>query len=94
MRYWREPQKTWMLNMLLALHLVRPSFVTDTLVKYFNERRFAVLLVDARGSGASGGHRALEFSPAEGTPRWAVYREAQSAAFLELPTKHYGNSAR
>jgi hypothetical protein len=64
-RYWREPQKTRMLNMLLALHLARPSFVTDPQVKYFNERRFAVLLVDARGSGASGGHRALEFSPAE-----------------------------
>jgi hypothetical protein len=45
-RYWREPQKTCMLKML-ALHLVRSSLVTDPQVKYFNERRFAVLLVDA-----------------------------------------------
>jgi uncharacterized protein len=64
-RYWREPQKTWMLKMLLGLHLVRSPFLTDQQVKYFNQRRFAVLLVDARGSGASGGHRALEYSPAE-----------------------------
>jgi predicted acyl esterase len=49
-RYWREPQKTWMLKMLLALRLVRSSLVTDSQVKYFNERRLAVLLVDARGS--------------------------------------------
>jgi hypothetical protein len=30
-----------------APHLVRSSLVTDPQVKYFNERRFAVLLVDA-----------------------------------------------
>jgi putative CocE/NonD family hydrolase len=64
-RYWREPQKSWMLKMLLGLHLVHSHLLMDQQVKYFNERRFAVLLVDARGSGASGGHRALEFSPAE-----------------------------
>ena len=32
---------------------------------YFNQRHFAVLLVDARGSGASGGHRVMEYSPTE-----------------------------
>jgi putative CocE/NonD family hydrolase len=64
-RYWREPQKSWMLKMLLGLHLVHSDLVMDPQVKYFNQRRFAVLLVDARGSGASGGHRALEYSPAE-----------------------------
>jgi putative CocE/NonD family hydrolase len=64
-RYWREPEKSWMLKALLSLHLVRSQLLTDPQVKYFNERRFAVLLVDARGTGASGGHRALEYSPAE-----------------------------
>jgi putative CocE/NonD family hydrolase len=64
-RYWREPQTTWMLKTLTSLHIVRSSFLTAPDVKYFNQRRFAVLLVDARGTGASGGHRAVEFSPAE-----------------------------
>ena len=64
-RYWREPQKSWMLKMLLGLHLVHSDLLVDPQVKYFNKRHFAVLLVDARGSGASGGHRALEYSPAE-----------------------------
>jgi putative CocE/NonD family hydrolase len=32
---------------------------------YFNQRHFAVLAVDARGSGASGGNRTMEWSPAE-----------------------------
>jgi len=64
-RYWREPQKSGMLKMLLGLHLVPSHLLMDQQVKYFNARHFAVLLVDARGSGASGGHRALEFSPAE-----------------------------
>jgi uncharacterized protein len=64
-RYWREPQKSTMLKMLVALHIVRSDLVVDKRVIYYNKRRFAVLLVDARGSGASGGHRALEFSPKE-----------------------------
>ena len=54
-----------MLKTLISLHLVRSSFLTAPEVRYFNQRRFAVLLVDARGTGASGGHRAIEFSPAE-----------------------------
>ncbi|HXX15602.1 MAG TPA: CocE/NonD family hydrolase [Candidatus Eremiobacteraceae bacterium] len=64
-RYWREPQKSALLKMLLDLHIVRGSLLTAPEVQYFNQRRFAVLLVDARGTGASGGHRELEFSPAE-----------------------------
>lgn len=64
-RYWREPQKSWMLKILVSLHVERSSLLTIPDIKYFNQRRFAVLLVDARGTGASGGHRAVEFSPAE-----------------------------
>lgn len=64
-RYWREPQKSWMLKTLISLRIVRSSFLTAPDVQYFNQRRFAVLLVDARGTGASGGHRAVEFSSAE-----------------------------
>src|SRR5208283_1650344 len=64
-RYWREMQAGWALKTLTALHLVRADVLWDRQVVYFNQRRFAVLLVDARGSGASGGNRMIEYSPAE-----------------------------
>jgi putative CocE/NonD family hydrolase len=64
-RYWREPQIGWTARMLVALHLASADDFLDRQVAYFNRRHFAVLLVDARGSGASGGHRDMEYSPAE-----------------------------
>jgi uncharacterized protein len=65
-RYWREPQIGWALRMLLALHLPNPvEALEDNQKTYFNHRHFVVLAVDARGSGASGGNRAMEWSPAE-----------------------------
>lgn len=64
-RYWRGLQIGWGLRMMVALHFMNPSNLVDRETAYFNERRFAVIIVDARGSGASGGRRAVEFSPAE-----------------------------
>jgi uncharacterized protein len=65
-RYWRKPQIGWAARMLVALHQSGlDAVVEDRQTAYFNHRHFAVLSVDARGSGASGGHRTMEFSPAE-----------------------------
>lgn len=64
-RYWRAPQFAWGLRTLVALHQVHPADLVDQQTAYFNERHFAVAQVDARGSGASGGHRVVEYSPAE-----------------------------
>jgi putative CocE/NonD family hydrolase len=64
-RYWREPQIGRALRMLVVLHLANPEDLFDKQVAYFNQRHFAVLLVDARGTGASGGNRVIEYSPAE-----------------------------
>jgi putative CocE/NonD family hydrolase len=65
-RYWRAPQIGWPLRMLVALHLASPpQELEDGQAAYFNQCHFAVLAVDARGSGASGGSRAMEWSPAE-----------------------------
>jgi putative CocE/NonD family hydrolase len=64
-RYWRGPQIGWALRMMVALHFMNPSSLVDKERAYFNERRLAVIIVDARGSGASGGRRAVEYSPAE-----------------------------
>jgi putative CocE/NonD family hydrolase len=51
--------------MLVALHQLRRENLVDKQRAYFNQRRFAAIVVDARGSGASGGHRVMEYSPAE-----------------------------
>lgn len=65
-RYWRAPRIGWTLRMLVALHQASPpEELEDKQAAYFNERHFAVLAVDARGSGASGGNRVVEWSPAE-----------------------------
>jgi uncharacterized protein len=65
-RYWRAPQIGWILRMLVALHQANyPLELEDRQAAYFHQRDFAVLVVDARGSGASGGSRAMEWSPAE-----------------------------
>jgi putative CocE/NonD family hydrolase len=67
-RYWRGSQIGWTLRMLMALHLTSlPPELEDSQSAYFNQRHFAVLAVDARGSGASGGDRVMEWSPAEVT---------------------------
>ncbi len=64
-RYWRGPQIGWGLRLMLALHRLHPSDLVDEQSAYFNDRRFAVINVDARGSGASAGRRAVEYSSAE-----------------------------
>src|SRR5262245_51928838 len=76
-RYWREPQIGWTARMLLTLHAIRPDEILDKQVLYFTERHFVVLRVDARGTGGSGRHRAIEYSPAEvadmgGVATWAA----------------------
>lgn len=64
-RYWRGPQVGWGLRLMVALRQINSSDLVDPQRAYFNRRGFAVILVDARGSGASGGRREMEYSPAE-----------------------------
>jgi putative CocE/NonD family hydrolase len=64
-RYWRAPKLGWGLRLLIALHRVKPEDLENKQRVYFNQRRFAVIVADARGSGASGGSRATEYSAAE-----------------------------
>jgi uncharacterized protein len=64
-RYWRATRIGWALRALFALHIAPPEAVIDRRVSYFNNRRFAVLVADARGSGASEGVRVSEYSPDE-----------------------------
>jgi putative CocE/NonD family hydrolase len=98
-RYWREPQIGWALRMLVALHRARvPEELEDKQAAYFNQRHFAVLAVDARGSGASGGDRAMEWSPAEVTDMgevaaWAARQPWSNGRVGTFGISYDGNAA-
>jgi putative CocE/NonD family hydrolase len=64
-RYWRARRLGWGLRLLVALRQVHTENLVNRQRAYFNGRRFVVITVDARGSGASGGQRAVEYSPDE-----------------------------
>ena len=98
-RYWREPQIGWTLRMLVALHQASPpEELEDKQAAYFNERHFAVLAVDARGSGASGGSRVIEWSPAEvadmgEVAAWAAKQSWSNARVGTFGISYDGNTA-
>jgi putative CocE/NonD family hydrolase len=58
-RYGRDGQFGWEYRLTVALKQTDPN---DEQTDYLNQRHFVVILADARGSGASGGHRETEFS--------------------------------
>jgi putative CocE/NonD family hydrolase len=64
-RYWRTNRAGWGVRFLTALHVIRAESLIDRQRAYFNSRGFVVLKVDARGSGASGGQRVVEYSREE-----------------------------
>jgi uncharacterized protein len=97
-RYWREPQIGWAARMLVALHQANPEDLVDKQAAYFNRRRFAVILVDARGSGASGGYRAMEFSSAEiadmgEVAAWAAQQPWSNGRVGTFGISYEGNTA-
>jgi uncharacterized protein len=62
-RYGRDGQFGWAFRLAVALKQTDPHGPGDEQTDYLNQRHFVVVLADTRGSGASGGHRATEFSP-------------------------------
>jgi putative CocE/NonD family hydrolase len=61
-RYGRDGQFGWAYRLAVALKQTDPN---DEQTDYLNQRHFVVIVADARGSGASGGHRETEFSREE-----------------------------
>ena len=97
-RYWRGPQIGWGLRMMVALRRVNPLDLVDKQRAYFNKRRFAVIIVDARGSGASGGHRVVEYSPAEildmgEVAAWAAQQPWSNGRVGTFGVSYDGNTA-
>jgi putative CocE/NonD family hydrolase len=97
-RYWREPEIGWTARALLGLHLLHPQDLLDDQFLYFTRRRFAVLLVDARGSGASSGSRPMEFSRAEvadmcEVAAWAARQPWSNGRIGTFGISYEGNTA-
>ena len=97
-RYWRSPQIGWGLRAMVALRFMNRSNLVDKQRVYFNERRFAVIIVDARGSGASGGRRAVEYSPAEvadmgEVAAWAAQQPWSNGRVGTFGVSYDGNAA-
>ncbi|HWZ97705.1 MAG TPA: CocE/NonD family hydrolase [Candidatus Dormibacteraeota bacterium] len=64
-RYGRDGQFGWAFRLLVALKETDPHGPGDAQTDYLNGRNFIVVVADARGTGASGGHREIEFSREE-----------------------------
>jgi uncharacterized protein len=64
-RYGRDGQFGWAYRLAVALKQADPHGPGDAQTDYLNQRHFVVVVGDARGSGASGGHRETEFSREE-----------------------------
>ena len=61
-RYGRDGQFGWAYRLAVALKQADLHGPGDAQTDYLNQRHFVVVVGDARGSGASGGHRETEFS--------------------------------
>jgi uncharacterized protein len=64
-RYWRATAVGWLQRALYGIGLGNEGFTTGPFVDFMQKRRFIILQVDARGTGASGGDRLGEWAPAE-----------------------------
>ena len=64
-RYGRDGQFGWAYRLAVALKQAQPHGPGDEQTDFLNRRNFVVVVGDARGSGASGGHRETEFSREE-----------------------------
>lgn len=64
-RYWRAQHVTFVQRALYGLGLINEEALVPAYVTIFNRRGYIVVLVDARGSGASYGSREAELGPQE-----------------------------
>jgi uncharacterized protein len=62
-RYWRFSDVGWVQRAAYGLGLTGISVPSD--IDHFNQKRFIYMVIDARGTGASGGNRKSEWDPAE-----------------------------
>jgi len=97
-RYWPAYRPGWLFRVLVALHLKRPDNLLYPELLYFSRHGFAVIIADARGSGASGGDRITELSPDEITDLgelidWAARQPWSNGRVGTFGVSYLGNTA-
>ena len=97
-RYWRAYRPGWLFRVFVALHLKRPDNLLGSQVLFFTRQGFAVIIADARGSGASDGTRITELSPDEITDLgeligWAARQPWSSGRVGTFGGSYGGNTA-
>ena len=97
-RYWRALQYTWTFRAMVASHLVQPDVYLYHQGMFFNGQHFAVMYVDARGTGASGGTRITEYSPDEiadlgEMAEWAAHQPWSNGRVGTFGISYDGNTA-
>lgn len=97
-RYWRAQQGGWLRRALCHIGLGNVGLKTGPFVDFMNKRGFVVLLVDARGTGASGGNRLGEWAPDEvkdfsEVARWASTQPWSNGSVGAVGVSYAGNTA-
>lgn len=97
-RYWRAARPGWLFRVLVAIHLKRADGLLDPQVLFFSRQGFAVIIADARGSGASSGTRITELSPDEITDLgeligWAARQRWSNGRVATFGVSYVGNTA-
>ncbi len=95
-RYWRATETGWLQRALHGLAIARIE--ADRFVDVLNARRFVVVQVDSRGTGASGGNRLGEWAPAEikdlgEIARWASQQPWSNGRVGAVGVSYEGNTA-
>jgi putative CocE/NonD family hydrolase len=88
-RYGRDGQFGWEYRLAVAFKQTDPH---DEQTDYLNQRHFVVIVADARGSGASGGHRETEFSRDEISDLGELVNWAASQPWSNGRVGTFGNS--
>lgn len=90
--YWRAIQPHLGLRLLVLLHLISGDTLVQPEDEYLSRQNFVLVLVDLRGSGASGGERPFEFSPQGVGDLGAVAQWAASQSWSNGRVGAYGTS--
>jgi uncharacterized protein len=97
-RYWRAQQVGWVARGLTGFGIGKDDLAINERVAFLNGRGFVILMVDARGTGASGGNRLGEWAPDEvrdlgEVARWASLQPWSNGKVGAVGVSYSGNTA-
>jgi uncharacterized protein len=95
-RYWRASEVGWAQRAAYGLGIT--DITVPSHINHFNKRRFIYIVIDARGTGASGGNRRSEWDPEEikdyaEIVRWASQQPWSNGRVGANGVSYSGNTA-